>query len=90
MKHIQNLGFLKMFVLSYLSSKDVPKGAVSPWHFSSHFSPFSKDGKLAFLAFNVLDTRAARRLALAKDFDVCRRIWVSENGGKPLKTQWFC
>ncbi|CAL1170175.1 unnamed protein product [Cladocopium goreaui] len=30
---------------------------------------FTEDGKLAFLAFNVLDARAARRLALAKEFE---------------------
>jgi len=74
MKHIQNLGFPKMFVLS---SKHVPKG---PFH-RGIFSPIfrhGKDGKLAFLAFNVLDARAARRLALAKEFDVCRRIWVEK------------
>ena len=60
----QSLGFPK--------PQTCAKSAFSSWHFLPIFC-HGKDGKLAFLAFNILDARAARRLALAKEFDV-RRI----------------
>lgn len=65
MNRIQNLGFPENVFFFPRNMSQKCRFTVAFLFIFRH----GKDGRLAFLAFNVLDARAMRRLALAKEAD---------------------